>query len=74
MFARSLVIVLIVVLTVNGEKCTDTSGCFIKKIFDFNYPKEGLYSISISTKEITKIAMFPIMTMSFALMAISTAI
>lgn len=36
-------------LLIACNACTDLSSCFLKKLFDFNYPEENVYNISLST-------------------------
>ena len=31
--------------------CTDCSSCFIKKLFDFSFPEENVYNISLSRND-----------------------
>jgi len=42
----------ICLLTTNVETCIDASSCFIKKLFDFNYPGEDLYSITLNNASV----------------------
>lgn len=41
-------LLVICLLTTNVETCTDNSACFVKRLFDFNYPPENLYNITLN--------------------------
>ena len=41
-------ILIICLLTTTVNTCIDTSSCFIKKLFDFSYPAENLYNITLN--------------------------
>lgn len=41
-------ILVICLLTNTVQTCNDTSSCFLKRLFDFNYPQENLYSITLN--------------------------
>lgn len=52
---RSLVITLsLLVLALSATRDCSQSGCFVKQLFDFNYPKEGIYNISMGIAFIIK--------------------
>ena len=36
------------VLVILVSPCTDASSCFIKRLFDFNYPQENVYNIALN--------------------------
>ena len=42
---------LLLVLLSAVESCTDTSSCFLKKLFDFSFPEEDVYNISLSNSD-----------------------
>lgn len=41
-------ILIICLLTKTVKTCNDTSSCFIKRLFDFSYPAESLYNITLN--------------------------
>ena len=43
-------ILVMVLLTYHAHcRCSDSSSCFIKKLFDFSYPEEGVYKVTLNT-------------------------
>lgn len=42
------VIIALALMLISSLACTDRSNCFLKKLFDFNYPEENVYNISLS--------------------------
>ncbi len=46
------IILIICLLSTTVKTCTDKSSCFIKKLFDFNYPAENLYNITLNNQTI----------------------
>lgn len=44
-----LVLVLLLRLSASS-RCTDNSQCFLKYLFDFSYPQEGVYNISLGSE------------------------
>ncbi len=45
---KHVLLALLITLTLAGRSCSDPS-CFVKKLFDFSYPAEGIYNITLST-------------------------
>ncbi len=41
------VITTILLISVVMGRCSDSSSCFVKKLFDFSYPEEGVYKINL---------------------------
>lgn len=46
-------IVLLIILCLHcslvfAERCTSKPSCFVKGLFDFNFPKEGVYPIELT--------------------------
>jgi hypothetical protein len=42
-----------------ASRACDNPSCFVKKLFDFSYPSEDVYSISLSIKSLTKVEINP---------------
>ena len=42
---------ILLLLVLAAESCTDTSSCFLKKLFDFSFPEENVYNISLSNDD-----------------------
>ena len=38
----------ILLLLFTVQSCDDLSSCFLKKLFDFSYPQENVYPISLT--------------------------
>lgn len=45
---KQTIMLLLLALALASRSCSDPS-CFMKKLFDFNYPAEDIYPISLST-------------------------
>ena len=51
--SRTLVMTFsLLVLALSATRDCSQSGCFVKQLFDFNYPKEGIYNISMGIASI----------------------
>jgi hypothetical protein len=44
---KQTILLLLLALSLNSRSCSDPS-CFVKKLFDFNYPAEDIYPITLS--------------------------
>jgi len=48
-----LTVIILLLQTCISNRCNDNSQCFLKKLFDFSYPQEGVYSISLGNSQDT---------------------
>jgi hypothetical protein len=48
MLTTRVILLAYLAFVLNATRCTDSASCFVKQLFDFNYPSEGVYDISLS--------------------------
>jgi hypothetical protein len=45
--SKNLLLISFIIL-INSQRCTDKPSCFIKTLFDFSFPKQDLYKVSLT--------------------------